>query len=840
MLRGMRYPGQAANARHTNLLNMAPQGAAVGAINRRLIAERIGSNTGNINNDETLANIGGDGFTTSMTLNNVLKHIHDLQAKSASGKVELGLLPFSWLVKQAAETEVADQPPQDAVFEHVNVVGTALEENVELELGFDIVVLKGGWTELSLATSNIAVTTIDIVQVGGDENSNAVAPAVPPVSTSALPSSDPTAVAPTADPSQPLDTGVDMQDQPEQPCAYVAVSNGYYKLFNFGASKWRVKLTGMAPFSSNQNRNFSIWVPEAICTKLQFTVLKQDVVIKVENALEQKQETVTNQTGAEGSSKTTMTAILAPSSHVSLGWTDRVAEVPHMDDEEKEEVQVVVTAEQHDTVTIGEVLLSHRYDWNLNIMHGPRFSFEIEVPEGLVIRNVLGSNIKSWEVTTGHKMSRMGTPRGSDAGAAVSLAAAPESAVAESSEIVPEPAVVTSTSAGGEEAGGALASASSRRKDRRILRVYHQYGAEGNYQLSVLAETPLKDREGPISVLSCKMREVERETGFLAIEAPSNVEVNEKVISQLSRIDIQELPHFIRNRATTSILYAYKFVTAVWSASMDIKRHKDMDVLVAVIDEAWICSTMVREGKVQTKLELKVRNTTRQYLRIQLPQGAKIWSSEVNNNLVKPAFDVNGESVMIPLEKSTGHSQGKDSFWVDIVYMYEAHEMKGRGEVEMTLPSFDLPANQLFVELFMPKDFKYAEFEGDLKEVKYFTKSKDRPEFYDDGTLGYGSAIAAAGGPGSNAYESEAAPERFRAIAKSAPMRKMAAPAYGVSQMAVHAAGTKPVRVMLVRSGEQFRFERLLTDQEQFKLKVAFGEIYEPWWKKRRLGWWFW
>jgi len=252
-----------------------------------------------------------------------------------------------------------------------------------------------------------------------------------------------------------------------------------------------------------------------------------------------------------------------------------------------------------------------------------------------------------------------------------------------------------------------------------------------------------------------------------------------------------------------------------------------------------------------------------------LPQGAKIWSSEVNNNLVKPAHDTNGETVMIPLEKSSGYNQGKDYFWVDIVYIYEQNSMKGRGDIQMTLPSFDLPANQFFVEYFLPKNFKYGEFEGDLKEVKRFSRDKDRapdgvvpfnPNDHRRGGFGGGGAapqpqpmMQAMAMPMEDSLMADEADMPMPAPAPAPiTMASMSAPAPSVLPKMVRAGrfaapitqavapmgakGTKPVRVNMVKEGTMFCFERMLTDQEQFKLKVAFAEIYEPWWKKRRVG----
>ena len=76
---------------------------------------------------------------------------------------------------------------------------------------------------------------------------------------------------------------------------------------------------------------------------------------------------------------------------------------------------------------------------------------------------------------------------------------------------------------------------------------------------------------------------------------------------------------------------------------------------------------------------------------------------------------------MLALKKS-GASHKDQEFVIEFVYLTELPAaMHGRGKVELSFPSFDVPVNHLFVTVRVPTDFKYGEFTGELKEVKRFS-----------------------------------------------------------------------------------------------------------------------
>ncbi len=124
-------------------------------------------------------------------------------------------------------------------------------------------------------------------------------------------------------------------------------------------------------------------------------------------------------------------------------------------------------------------------------------------------------------------------------------------------------------------------------------------------------------------------------------------------------IDVDELNASLRGRASSPILLAYKYLLPDYQLKLSVKKHGDVDVLIAAVDCAYFTATKVEEGRVMYKLIMKVRNTQKQYARIELPASCEIWSVVVKGQAVKPARDKETNALMVPLEKG-GKGQGEN------------------------------------------------------------------------------------------------------------------------------------------------------------------------------------
>jgi len=713
---------------------------------------------------------------------------------AGGGGVTLSLSAFGALLEAVTAADLERQrPPSTHVVESVRLSGDvdAGADYVQMKVEVVLHTLRDEWTTVPVMDAIVAVEDVKVE----DDNSG---------------------------------------DQPQTAVAYVQQIGQYHWLVARGVASWKLTMHVLVPLQSVNPAHVTVsfGILSAVRTELFDFFVPPGLDVKVQPSLKLTQAV------DEATGKERVAAVLPPTERISLGWIKRVIEEFPTEDTIVEEQKVVVTAEVLCLCSIGEGTVRSSIEYRLNILHGPRSLFEVQLPPETSVRAVNGPGIKRWEVATVTPTSRAGSV----------------------AEIQPV----------------AQHSSSSIPDTVKFLRIMHTHDVVGYWAFTIELESTLLAFAGEPSVATTeselitsgtetlsalRMLEVERETGFLAVEARANVEVVESQRSLLTKVDPEELPPPLANRCEASILHAFKFLAPMWTIDFQVTRHEDVEVLICVVDEVWFTITRTAEGQAMTKFEAKVRNTSKQFLRFLAPSDVSVWSTEVNNLPVKPARDK--DTILIPLEK---HSD--QEFWVEMVFVGDVPAMHGRGLLEFLVPcTFDVPVNHFFLSLYVPMKFGYGEFSGDVKETKSFTKEFVRLTEEKAAFKGFGGggqipqpsieksraspqantgtpSIFGAAAQASNtkpahgamtfaSYASKGASSLFgsapeSATAFQAPSDEEPAqhPFSASSRLAFHknAKGVLPIKIRAVTEGRCFRFERLLVSNETLKLQVNYVE----------------
>jgi hypothetical protein len=257
----------------------------------------------------------------------------------------------------------------------------------------------------------------------------------------------------------------------------------------------------------------------------------------------------------------------------------------------------------------------------------------------------------------------------------------------------------------------------SNKDGSQYLDVFLNFGVKGNYNLNVTFEKNIADGSGVVQMPWIKTVGTERENGYYGIAANTNVELAVKNSDKVTVIDTKQLPSIIWSSSTSPILLAFKYLNPPFDITIEMTRHEELPVLVAAIDSADHMTLYTKEGKLLTKATYQVRNNVKQFLRIDLPANSKIWSSFVAGKPVKPAVDKQGH-ILIPLEKSQLQGRDLTQFPVEIVYLTEGAALKSFGSLKMNLPKVDVPINEFYWSVYLPYDYNYFNFDGDLRKVE--------------------------------------------------------------------------------------------------------------------------
>ena len=166
----------------------------------------------------------------------------------------------------------------------------------------------------------------------------------------------------------------------------------------------------------------------------------------------------------------------------------------------------------------------------------------------------------------------------------------------------------------------------------------------GDYTLLITYDCPLNYRGadmrvGDIAVLGSDDK-VDSEMGYIAIATSSPLKLTEPELpATLIRIGRDELPPGYAATITAPVIGAYKYVRQPHAATLRITPLNTERAIDQVVDFLSLATTIGRDGESVTHATYSVKNASRQYLTVQLPKGAALWSVR---QLLKP--------VAVPME----------------------------------------------------------------------------------------------------------------------------------------------------------------------------------------------
>ncbi|MFA5190219.1 MAG: hypothetical protein WC740_05810, partial [Verrucomicrobiia bacterium] len=259
-----------------------------------------------------------------------------------------------------------------------------------------------------------------------------------------------------------------------------------------------------------------------------------------------------------------------------------------------------------------------------------------------------------------------------------------------------------------------LQGADIRRRDQQggDWRIELQNKTRGAYTLTVTWELPWNVKQGALELAGIEALGVERESGALAVMARPPLQVDgQPVGGDLLRVDAGELPEW-SGRAPAATVLAYRYLRPGWKLKLAAKRFAEAEVLQALVDSARLVTEVAEDGQTMTTMWLEVRNNGRQFLRVTLPPGARVWSAFVAGQAVRPGKSDREGTLQLPLERASGD---RETVRVELTYVSPEKFPATRGRFELVSPAVDVPLKNARWSLYLPPDYSYSGFEGTMK-----------------------------------------------------------------------------------------------------------------------------
>jgi hypothetical protein len=267
---------------------------------------------------------------------------------------------------------------------------------------------------------------------------------------------------------------------------------------------------------------------------------------------------------------------------------------------------------------------------------------------------------------------------------------------------------------------------------------------EGAIFFTVIAEKVFPKENEEIGYKGFEVLKAIRQTGYVGAEKKSTAEAEISQIDNIDRIDIQELPFDLLNLSARPLIFGLRYLHHPYRVSLKITKHKDLPVVNTVIDHASLVSVFMEEGKIVSRVVYTMRNTGMQFLELELPKDAEIWSLYVDGQREIPSKNEQG-AFMIPLARSRIEGESIASFDVEILYFYKLKRFAFFGSNRLEFPKTNVIISKMLWSCYLPEDYRFIHFGGNVEKEKLATGinpflGKTRVFSYDD-VSGYNRAL---------------------------------------------------------------------------------------------------
>lgn len=227
------------------------------------------------------------------------------------------------------------------------------------------------------------------------------------------------------------------------------------------------------------------------------------------------------------------------------------------------------------------------------------------------------------------------------------------------------------------------------------------------------------NRETKVEAPMIAFSGAQRETGELLIEGVGAMELVARESGGLRRMDVREAAAITRSLTHFPLQAAFRYnrrATDAPKLELEWQQFSDADVLSAVAERATVTTLTNFEGRSLTEVTLRVRNHSQPFVKVELPQGAQLFTAEVEGQTVKPVEGSDG--IRVPLLRAGLNASG--AYTVSFVYLSTSNRFGKTGTYDMGLPRLDVPINLLTWEVSLPERLEVKQFGGNALSAEVF------------------------------------------------------------------------------------------------------------------------
>ncbi len=246
--------------------------------------------------------------------------------------------------------------------------------------------------------------------------------------------------------------------------------------------------------------------------------------------------------------------------------------------------------------------------------------------------------------------------------------------------------------------------------NKRLMRGETAFPIRNNFEISLRLKKNRKPEE-TVDIPLPRAINAEREHGWIAVEVPGKLQIEEKSKEEVTSLDVRQLPEEMVRSAVSSIVKAYRFHTPKARVTLTAKKLPEEEPMSDSVDRIRVFSIISKDGKMMTDMRIRMRNRLRPTLSLKLKPGQKLLSAHLDGEAVRPSQE-GDNNIILPLKRSDG-DDSPAPFTLQIVMEGKVSSLGLFGKEKLDLPSVELPVSSVEWTVFLPSDRVYSELKSE-------------------------------------------------------------------------------------------------------------------------------
>ncbi len=184
------------------------------------------------------------------------------------------------------------------------------------------------------------------------------------------------------------------------------------------------------------------------------------------------------------------------------------------------------------------------------------------------------------------------------------------------------------------------------------LAVLLRYLVKDHTRVKVNFQFPA-DEAKPIAIKMPMPDKSELMSGTIGIQGPAGLDIKLEKVETAKKLALRDLPPDLTNLTPNPLLYAFSFDN-IPEIRLTVKRHEELQMVSTLIDDLQASTVVIQDGTEITKMKMRIRNNSRQYLRMELLENARLTHSLIDGRPVRPPVPLLPEQASVIPETFLG------------------------------------------------------------------------------------------------------------------------------------------------------------------------------------------